>query len=156
MPDDTSILDERKNALLAEIMADESRYLRLAKSNYYSAQGLLWASLIAGGLAALLGLVPSFSAGVEKWQLGLVSALSVAFTTFSRQVGFQQTANWHYRKVDRLRALQRRLKFELPASPTADNIAAVSSSLSATDLQMSKEWEDMKSEPSARKPTEAN
>jgi hypothetical protein len=49
MPDDTSILDERKNALLAEIMADEGRYLRLARSNYYSAQGLLWASLIAGG-----------------------------------------------------------------------------------------------------------
>jgi len=88
--------------------------------------------------------------------LGLVSALSVAFTSFSRQVGFQRTANWHYRKVDRLRALERRLKFELPASPTADNIAAVSSALSATDQQMSKEWEDMKSEPSERKPTEAN
>jgi hypothetical protein len=155
MPDDTSILGERKNALLAEITADESHYLRLARTNYYSAQGLLWASLIAGSLAALFGLVQSLSEGVEKWQLGLVSALSVAFTTFSRQVGFQQKANWHYRKVDRLRALQRRLNFELPISPTADNIAAVSSSLSAMDLQMSKEWEDMKSEPSA-KPPEAN
>jgi hypothetical protein len=152
MPDDTSILDKRQSTLLAEIVADEKRYLRLARSNYFSAQGLLWASLIAGSLAALLGIVPSLSVGIEKWQLGLISALSVAFTAFSRQVGFQQKANWHYRKVDGLRALRRRLQFELPASPTADNIAAVSNSLSAMDIQMSKEWVDMKSEPSVEKP----
>jgi hypothetical protein len=151
MPNDTSILDKRQSTLLAEIVADEKRYLHLARSNYFSAQGLLWASLIAGSLAALLGLVPTLSVGVEKWQLGLVSALSVAFTTFSRQVGFQQKANWHYRKVDGLRALRRRLQYELPALPTADNIAAVSNSLSAMDIQMSKEWEDMKPEPAAEK-----
>ncbi|WP_315707070.1 MULTISPECIES: hypothetical protein [unclassified Bradyrhizobium] len=152
MPEDTSLLDKRQSALLAEIVTDEKRYLRFARSNYFSAQGLLWASLIAGSLAALFGLVPSLSDEVEKWQLGLVSALSVAFTTFSRQVGFQQKANWHYRKADGLRALRRRLQYELPASPTADNIAAVSNSLSTMDLQMSKDWEDMKSEPAAEKP----
>jgi hypothetical protein len=80
----------------------------------------------------------------KKWQLGLASALSVSFTTFSQQVGFQHRANWHYRKVHRIRTLRRRLEFELPTSPTADNIAAVSNARSAMGLEMSKEWEDMK------------
>ena len=100
MHDDTQSLDERKNTLLAEFVFDEKRYLHLARFNYYAAQGLLWASLAASGLAALLGLVPSLSAAIEKWQLGLASALSVSFTAFSQQVGFQQRANWHYRKVN--------------------------------------------------------
>jgi hypothetical protein len=156
MPDDTSILDRRQSILLEEIVTDEKRYLRFARSNYFSAQGLLCASLVAGSLAALLGIVPALSEGIEKWQLGVVSALSVGFTAFSRQLRFQQKANWHYRKVDGLRALRRRLQFELPASPTADNIAAVSNSLSAMDIQMSKEWEDMKSEPSVERPLKAD
>ena len=100
--------------------------------------------LLQGVLAALLGLVPSLSAAIEKWQLGLASALSVLFTTFSLQVGFQQRANWHYRKVHRIRTLRRRLQFELPTSPAAADIAAVSNARSAMDLEMSKEWEDMK------------
>ncbi|PNE12151.1 MAG: hypothetical protein CR217_04865 [Beijerinckiaceae bacterium] len=144
MPDDTQSLDERKNTLLAEFIFDEKRYLRLARFNYFAAQGLLWASLAARSLAALLGLVPSLSAAIEKWQLGLASALSVLFTTFSLQVGFQQRANWHYRKVHRIRTLRRRLQFELPTSPAAADIAAVSNARSAMDLEMSKEWEDMK------------
>jgi hypothetical protein len=106
--------------------------------------GLLWASLAASCLAALLGLVPAFSAAIEKWQLGLVSALSVLFTTFSQQVGFHQRANWHYRKVHQIRTLRRRLQFELPESPMADDIAAISNARSEMDLEMSKEWENMK------------
>jgi hypothetical protein len=144
MPDDKHSLDERKNALLAEFTFDERRYLHLARVNYYAAQGLLWASLAASSLAALLGLVPSLSAAIEKWQLGLASALSVLLITFSQQLGFQGRANWHYRKVHRIRTLRRRLQFELPTSPTADDIGSVSNARSAMDLEMSKEWEDMK------------
>jgi len=58
MPDDTQSLDERKNTLLAEFIFDEIRYLRLARFNYYAAQGLLWASLAASSLAALLEPLP--------------------------------------------------------------------------------------------------
>ncbi|MFI4994883.1 MAG: hypothetical protein ACHQAQ_03760 [Hyphomicrobiales bacterium] len=152
MSDDGQVLDERRKALLAQIKADKEKYLRLARWNYYPAQSLLWASLDAGGLAALLGVVPPLAATVEKWQLGLISALAVALTTFSRQAGFQQKANWHYRKVDGLKALQNRLEYELPVSPTADNIAAVSSAYSKMDSEMTKQWEDMKPEPTGQAP----
>ncbi len=77
MPDDTKRLEERTIALLAELTFDEKRYLNLARANYHCTHGLLWASLTASSLAALLGLVPFFFAAIEKWQLGLVSALSV-------------------------------------------------------------------------------
>jgi len=144
MPDDTKRLEERTIALLAELTFDEKRYLNLARANYHCTQGLLWASLTASSLAALLNFVPFFFAAIEKWQLGLVSALSVLFTTFSQQVGFHQRANWHYQKVHRIRTLRRRLQFELPTSPTTEAIAAISNARSAMDLEMSQEWEHLK------------
>ena len=74
------------------------------------------------------------------------------FTTFSWQVGFQRKANWHLRKLERLRALRRRLQFELPIPLTADAIVRLSNELSAMDLEMLKEQEEMLSELSAQKP----
>jgi hypothetical protein len=143
MPDDAQILEARKSKLLGDIEADRKWYLRNSRWNYFAAQGMSWGSLAASSAAALLGLIPS---SVDKWVVGGLAALSTALIAASRQLGFQQKANWHYRKVDRLRALQRRLLYELPISPTADNIAAISSALSAIDIEMSKEWEDMEHE----------
>jgi len=54
MPDDAQRLDERRNNLLAEFIFDEKRYLNLARFSYFTAQGLLWSSLAASSLAALL------------------------------------------------------------------------------------------------------
>ena len=47
-------------------------------------------------------------------------------------------------KCIKIRTLRRRLQFELPTSPTADDIAVVSNARSAMDLEISKEWEDRK------------
>ena len=147
MPDS---IEQRKASLLEELTSDERRYLRLARGNYWCGQVLLWLSLAAAGLAALLAWVPALSAQTEKWELGLISALSGGFTILSRHVGFQRKANWHYRKVDGLGALRRRLQFELPLSPSPDNVAAISKALSELDSTMSKEWADMRSEPSEK------
>jgi hypothetical protein len=144
MPNDTQALEDRKSKLLVDIENDRKSYLRNARWNYFTAQGMSWGSLAASGAAALLGLIPSPS--VDKWVVGGLAAISAALIAASRQLGFQQKANWHYRKVDRLRTLQRRLSYELPISPSADNIAAISSALSAIDTDMSKEWEDMQHE----------
>jgi hypothetical protein len=140
MPSDTQVLEDRKSRLLEEIEADRKWYLKNARWNYFTAQGMSWGSLAASGAAALLGLIPS---SVDKWVVGGLAALSTALIAASRQLGFQQKANWHYRKVDRLRTLRNRLSYELPISPSADNIAAISSPRSAMDTEMSKEWEDM-------------
>jgi hypothetical protein len=141
MPDEAQILESRKAQLVAEIKDDRIRYLRNARYNYFGAQVLSWGSLAAASVAALLGIIPYFT--VDKTVVGVLAALSPALVAASQKLGFQQKANWHYRKVDQLRALERRLQFELPISTSADNIAAISSALSALDSGMSKEWEDM-------------
>jgi hypothetical protein len=101
-----------------------------------------------GLAAAVLGLI--LWDRVEKWEVGLLAAISAALVTVTRQLGLQQKANWHYRKVDGLNSLQRRLLFELPIAPSADNIASISRAWSALDSGMSKEWEDMQHEPTAK------
>jgi len=94
MSDDTSILDARRTTLVAEISKAERRYFCYARINYYSAQTLLIASVVGGVLATLMGLVPTSIVEIEKWHVGVVSGLSVAFTTISRYALFQQKANW--------------------------------------------------------------
>jgi hypothetical protein len=147
MPSDTQVLEDRKSRLLEEIEADRKCYLKNARWNYLTAQGMSLGSLAASGAAALVGFIPS---SVDKSFVGGLAALSTALIAASRQLGFQQKANWHYRKVDRLRTLRNRLSYELPISPSADNIAAISSAMSAIDTEMSKEWEDMQHETEQR------
>ncbi|HJS84912.1 MAG TPA: hypothetical protein VJ779_05585 [Acetobacteraceae bacterium] len=148
MPDEPQALMERSNALRAQLEAERRRYLRSARTNYYWVQAMSWGSSAAGIAAAVLGLVPLDK--VEKWQVGVLAAISTALVTASRQLGLQQKANWHYRKVDRLKGLQRRLLYELPISPTADNLAAISRAWSALDSEMTREWEDMQHEPTTQ------
>src|SRR4051812_22062563 len=90
MADEMALLEERKGALLGEINDEEKRYYRRARSNFYAAQIFLWAAVLAGSVAALIGIVPKLSDLVAKWELGLLSAMSVFFVTFSQQVGFQR------------------------------------------------------------------
>ena len=72
MADEMKLIQERKNALLIELGSDESRYRVLAKINYYCGQIFLWASRLAAGLAAILGLIPAISAQVDKRQIGTI------------------------------------------------------------------------------------
>ena len=148
MPDETDILAERAKTMANTLEAERSSYLTSARFNYGAVRILSIGSSVAGVAAALLGLVPSQA--IEKWEVGLVAAISPALIAASRQLGFQQKANWHYRKVDRIKTLQRRLAYELPVSPNADNLAAISHAWSAIDTDMSKEWEDMQEEPTTR------
>lgn len=54
---------------------------------------------------------------------------------------FQDRANWHYRKMEALKALRRRLLFEPPESPTADNIAAIANTLTTLNERMQEEYQ---------------
>ncbi len=144
MADEPSQLQDRATKLFADLENERRRYLRNARSDYYMVQGMSWGSAAFGAAAAVLGVVPF--AWVEKWEVGLLAAVSTALIAISRQLGLQQKSNWHYRKTERLKALQRRLAYELPLSPSADNLAAISRAWSALDADMTKEWEDMQHE----------
>jgi len=141
MPDEAQALENRKAQLIAEIRGDRLTYLQNARKNYVAAQVFSWSSIAVASVAAILGITPYFTG--DKAVVGVFAALSPIILAASQKLGFQQKANWHYRKVDQLRALERRLQFELPVSSSADNIATISIALSALDSGMSKEWVDM-------------
>jgi hypothetical protein len=145
MPDETTVLTERATTMADELENERKKYWKNARLNYAAVQVISLASSAAGIAAALLGLIPILP--IQKWEVGLVAAISPALVAASRQLGFQQKANWHYRKVDRITTLQRRLAYELPVSPSPDNLAAISRAWSTLDTDMSKEWEDMQHEP---------
>jgi len=149
MSDDREALVTRKAALSADLDKEAKRYFAHARWNYSAAQVLSWGSLLASVAAALFGIIPT---SMPKWGVGVLAALSTTLIAASRQLGFQQKANWHYRKADQLKALKRRLDYELPPSPTPDNLATISSSWSAIDISMTKEWEDMQHETPTKPP----
>ena len=103
------MLRARRDEIDAGLIHDQTKYLLYARTNYFAQQVLVWGSLLASGAAALLGLLPSH---IDKAWVGLIAAVSAGLIGASRQLGFQQKANWHYRKADRLAALRRRLQFE--------------------------------------------
>jgi len=148
VPDEAEALASRAIEMADQLETERKSYLTSARLNYTCAQIITFLSSTAGAAAALLGLIPSQT--VEKWEVGVVAAISPGLIAVGRQLGFQQKANWHYRKVDRIKTLQRRLAYELPVSPNADNLAAISRAWSSLDTDMSKEWEDMQEEPAAR------
>lgn len=124
-----------------------TKYILYARTNYTLQQSLTWGSLLASGAAAVLGL----TAAISQKQLGALAAASAALVGASHQLGFQQKANWHYRKADAITALRRRMAYEIPLPPSANDIAALSREWSTLDLNMSQQWEDMQPEPPRRK-----
>jgi hypothetical protein len=142
-------LEERATKMSDKLESERKSYLSSARLNYVAVQVMSFASSAAGIAAALLGLIPSET--IQKWEVGIVAAISPTLIAASRQLGFQLKANWHYRKVDSIKTLQRRLAYELPAQPNADNLAAISRAWSALDTDMSKEWEDIQHEPTPRR-----
>ena len=133
MPDEAEALATRATTMANKLEIDRKSYLCNARWNYSGAQLITIAAAAAGAAAALLGLIPSGT--IQKWEVGVVAAISPALIVVGKQLGFQQKANWHYRKVDRIRTLQRRLAYELPVLPSADNLKKRSPSRSRSLLR---------------------
>jgi hypothetical protein len=133
---------ERKTKLLFEIDSDITRYNRHAQWSYLFVQAMSWSSLGTSAAAGLLGLIPS---GVPKWVVGSLATISAALIAAIRQSGLQQRSYWRYRKVDLLKSLRRRLEFQLPIDPSVDNIAAIASEYSSIEIEMTKDWENVRS-----------
>ena len=144
MATESEALVERWAAMRRQLEGEITAYRRWGQTNYQIARALLWVSSITGIAAAVLGLVPFDK--IEKWEIGILAAISTALISARQQLGLQQKSNWHFRKVDRLKQLQKRLVFELPVSPSADELAAVAGAWSALDIEMTKEWEHITTE----------
>lgn len=144
MGDEQSIA-ARRSELSGALEREIAKYTGAARLNYFSHQALLGGSLLASGVAAVIGLWPS---DIPKQVVGALAAASATLLGASRQLALQQKANLHYRRSTAVRSLKRRLDFELPPVPSAEAIAAVSNAWSALDDDLNKQWEDIRSGPS--------
>lgn len=95
------------------------------------------AALACSAAAGLGGLFLSLN---SKWIGGLALVPGV-FAIVESTLNLQGKANWHYRKKYGLEKLRRRLLFEIPESPSADDVAAISISWAKLRDSMQSEWE---------------
>jgi hypothetical protein len=127
----------RIDELSAELESKVKYYRRTALLNHFITLAITVLTLAASATAGLGGLFFDFSGKVA----GGIALLPGIFGLIVASLKPHAKANWHYRKVDALQALGRRLKYELPEMPTADNVAAISSALSDLERSMTREWE---------------
>jgi hypothetical protein len=134
----TTETQQRKASLGAKFRNDYDKYSRHARWNYHSALTIRWFSAAAGLVAGFLGLTNVVSSAV----VGGIAAAAGILLAFGRDLKFQEKANWHYRRAEGTAAFQSRLEYQLPESPTVDNIAAVAAAYDRFSGDMTKEWED--------------
>lgn len=123
---------------LAGILKVDARNEHLrARTNHWTGMTLMITAILASAFAGLGGL--STKLGAQT--VGAIALIPGAFALLSTTIKFDGRAMWHYRKKRELDALWRRLKFEMPVPPTADQVALISSERSALDKKLDTEWE---------------
>lgn len=132
----TPEIQHRIDALRTEIEDTIALYGRLARLNYWGAAGLMALTLASSALAALGGFL-----GFPSQLVGSVALLPGVIALIATTFNLQGRANWHYRKKDALYGLRRKLLFELPENPAAQDIAAVAEEWTQLNERMNVLWE---------------
>jgi hypothetical protein len=136
MPNGAEIKN-RITLLQGELMKAIDHYRWLAQSNYRFALLLMTITIAASAAAGLGGIFFGLNGQITGGIALLPGILALVATVLKPQ----DRANWHYRKKDSLNALRRRLIYELPDSPSSDNVAAISNDWATLDKQFNEEWE---------------
>jgi hypothetical protein len=114
-------IKQRRAELLKQLTSEAKRSRKLAQLNYVAVLWMAWISVGASIAAGLLGLLGMLQA---KW-VGVIAFLPAALAIAANTLKLQAKANWHYQQEIQLNGLSRRLQFEMPVNPSADNIAAI-------------------------------
>ena len=107
-------------------------------ANHWTAFGLMLFAFAASAVAALGGI----SGCLTAKEAGFFAAVPGAIALVASTMKFQEKSNWHYRRKNGLKSLRRRLLYELPESPTTDNVAAISEGFRQFEDLMQKSWEE--------------
>jgi hypothetical protein len=130
-------IGSRIESLRSELETEIELCRRLARRNYRFALLLMAITLASSGIAGIGGIFFGLSAQTTGG-IALLPGITALVATMLKPQG---RANWHYRKESALNALRRRLLYQLPESPSPDNVAAIANAWSALDLKMNEDWE---------------
>jgi hypothetical protein len=130
-------IQRRIDLLQARLEKAIANYNRLSKANYWITVLLMVITLLASAGAGIGGIFGKLTAQ----QTGALALIPGIIALVVSTMKFQDKAHWHYRKRDALEGLRSRLLFQLPESPSADNIAAIAAGQDDLNKTMSDEWE---------------
>jgi hypothetical protein len=133
----TPEIQRRVDALKEQLDEEIVHSWEKAKRNHLANLILMIIALAASVIAGLGGITNALSAQTT----GAVALLPGLMALVAVTMKFQGKAGWHYRKRDALKNLKSRLCFELPESPSADNVAAIAKEKRELTIAMQDEWE---------------
>jgi hypothetical protein len=134
---ENEVLQGKADEMTGLLSQDSRREHGRARTNHWTGMTLMILAILASGFAGLGGL----SSMLGAQAVGAIALIPGVFALLSTTIKFDGRAMWHYRKKRELDALWRRLKFEMPTPPTADQIALVSAERSALDKRLDIDWE---------------
>jgi hypothetical protein len=114
---------EKKKELVAVLQRVVNHERWLAQLNQRTAMILMFLAICASAGAGLAGL--SASEKISKQMIGMIALLPGFLALLATTINFDGRARWHYRKKREIDTLLGRLKFEMPSSPSDDQIALI-------------------------------
>jgi hypothetical protein len=130
-------LSERLRDLANDLEVGCAENRRLAKTCHFWLMVLTGVTIAASAAAGLLGL----GFDVDTRIVGAVALIPGIAASILQQFKVPAKTDFHYRKWDALRALQRRLRYEMPEKPKVADVARISAALSRLEADMTLEWQ---------------
>jgi len=127
----------RRAELVTTLSSDCEFEKKRAVIDYWIAIISMIVALASSFVAGLGGLSGRLGAGTT----GAIALIPGAMALLAATLKFEGKSNWHYRKFYALRALDDRLKFEMPVDVTAETIAVLSKERRDLIASLNKEWE---------------
>jgi hypothetical protein len=132
------IVAARKTALEQELIDGIAFEHSRAVGDYWIGNMLMIITLASSAAAGFGGLLNWFSPQV----IGALALVPGILALAEGEMKFHGKSEWHYRKQYALEGLHSRLRFQMPAAPNADQIAAIASERDDLKIKMNKEWNE--------------
>lgn len=127
----------RVKRLRAELEAERDHYLWLGRRGYVASIGLMIVTVGSSALAGILGL----GFGVDTRIVAAIALIPGIAVAIANQSKLQGKVDWHYRKYDAIKALLRRVNYDLPPEPSAAQVAEIANAFSKVEAEMTAAWE---------------
>jgi hypothetical protein len=132
-------VNEQFEQLKADLAAKCTATERQAKSFHFWLMVLTGLTIAASAAAGLLGL----GFGIDTRIVGAVALIPGIAASIIQQFRMPAKIDFHYRKGDRLNALLRKARYEMPPNPTPKQVGELSRALSDLERGMLDEWQQV-------------
>jgi hypothetical protein len=128
--------DQRAKELHDELFRTSNKH-RLLANLYRNCSMLLMAAAVASAAASAIA---GFKFGSAAWAGGL-SLVGPSLAVIATGLKLDPRASWYRKKEQALAGLRRRLRYEMPEYPDADQIALISRERTSLEQKLQKDFE---------------